>query len=173
MAGFKYKKSFIGENARAINDYIIGDTQTLVVGYLVNLATGYLNPADTTERLLGVVVGFVDAQGRSLDDKEADYDGTYTASSNTYVSAADNTTDKKIRALVDISPYSIYSATPDATIGTTTGSNLPGYYCDTSTSAPDESGASTSAAQLNIWGLDPDDSTKGLYSIAEHQLFGL
>lgn len=174
MAGFEFKYDLVGEPGRSTRQYIIGASKTVTVGDAVHLETGYVDPAAATERIIGFVQGFVDNNGLPLDHSQADFDGTYTASTNTYVATSDNTTDKKIRAIVNISPTAVYSATPDATIGTTTGSNLHGYFCDLiDEDSPDESDAVTTAQQLAIHGLDPNDSTKGLYSIAEHQIFGL
>ena len=170
MAGFKFRYSLAPGSDESVRQYVIANSATIAEGDVVLLSSGYLSPGTATNRLVGVVEGIVDANGVPLDHPEADHDGTWTNSPNTYVASSDNQTDKQVRALVRTDPLAVYSATPDATIGTTTGSNLQGYYCDiASETAPDESGASTSAAQLCIHGLDPDDSSKGLYSIAEHQ----
>ena len=175
MAGFDFKFSLIAQPSKGTRLYTIADSQTFTVGDTSMFTTGYLVPGSASNALLGVVEGFVDANGLPLDNsRKADFDGTYTATSDTYVSAADNSTDKQVQAIVRIDPFAVYSATPDATIGTTPGSNLPGYFCDIADEdEPDESDATTATAQLAIHGVDPEDSSKGLYSINEHAVFNL
>lgn len=92
----------------------------------------------------------------------------------TYLTASDNQTVGKVKGECDISKHTVYSGTPDATIGTTTGSNLLGYYTDLiDEDQIDESDAETGIAQYFIWGVDPSDTTRGLYSIVESSVFGV
>lgn len=169
MAGFEFKYSLSGNPDAWVRQYILKNSVTYTVGDAVVIASGFLDIATAGARLLGVLEGFVDNNGLSLDHKEADFDGTLTSATQTYLTASDNQTDKKVRGLVRVDPYAVYSSTPDATIGTTTGSNLQGYYTDLlDEDQVDESTAATTAAQLWIHGVDPDNSSNGLYSIAEH-----
>ena len=91
----------------------------------------------------------------------------------TFTTASDNQTVAQVKAEIDISKETVYSAEVDATIGTTTGSNLPGYFMDiTDEDTLDESTAATTAAQYASHGVDPDDSTKATVSIFESVVFG-
>lgn len=93
---------------------------------------------------------------------------------NTYTAASDNQTVGLVKAEVDISKFSLYSAEEDAAIGTTTGSNLPGYFTDLiDEDTLDESDAETGVAQYAIHGVDPNDSARAIVSIAESQVFGV
>lgn len=93
--------------------------------------------------------------------------GTFTAPST-------NTTVAKNRAIVDISKYTKYSADPDATVNTTTGSGVLGYHTDVvDEDSTDEDTAATTSAQYFIWGLDPSDSGNQVVSIYESVVFGI
>jgi hypothetical protein len=96
--------------------------------------------------------------------------GTYVGS---YLTPASNTTVTKVRGAVDISRKTMYSAALNAAIGTTTGSNLLGYYIDLSDEATlNESTASTSTAQYWIWGVDPQHSARNIVTVHESAIFG-
>lgn len=150
---------------RDIREFTITDSQVLSVGEAVELSSGKVSTAGAGADFIGVVVGFVKADGSPVTDNGAgaDFTGTYTApSSNT------------VKALVDISLDAVYSCALDATIGTTTGSNLAGYKADMiSTSLLlDEDTAATTTAQWILWGPDPDGSSPAnsvLCSIFESQ----
>lgn len=172
--GFTFKRNLMGRANGIRFDVIIANSATITLGDMVNAASGFAALAGAGGRILGCVVGFRDANGLDLNDSHASYDGTWTESTKTYVATSDNQTDKQIRAILDIDPFSVYSAQPDQAIGTTTGSNLLGYYTDlpAASDQPDQDTAATTTAQLFIWGTDPENTARGLYSIAEHQIWG-
>ena len=81
-----------------------------------------------------------------------------------------------MKARVRVTPGDVYSDVPDADIGTTAGSDSKGYNTDIVTGAnpnPDENTATTGTAQLAIIGVDPSDSTRGLYMIKESQFLAV
>ena len=177
MPGFTFKYNQYGL-PEVFRDYIIANSNTQTVGDMTNLVSGFLEIAASTERLLGVVEGFVTSEGVPLDKLTAgtDYDGTYTAGGTNvgqYVASADNQTDKRIRGRVRVTLGDVYSNTPDAAIATTVGSDLAGNYTDlVDEDAVDENNAGnafTTMAQLMIHGVDPELTSAGLYSIAERQ----
>lgn len=130
----------------------LGTTGVLVLGHVVALRTND-----------GVGLLTTGVAGASI--------GSYVG---TYLTASDNQTVGKVKAEVDISKYSLYGAEEDATIGTTTGSNLLGYYQDIADEDTlDESTAATTTAQYFGWGVDPEDSSKALVNIAESLVFGV
>lgn len=139
----------------------------------VKLASGFVALGTTGALVYGHVVAFQDANGVGLlttgvaGAAIGSYAGTYTAASN-------NQTVAKVKAVCDISKTSLYSMTPDATIGTTTGSNLPGYMTDLADEDnTDESTAAATTAQYAIHGVDPEDSANHVVSIYESQIFGV
>lgn len=92
----------------------------------------------------------------------------------TYLTASDNQTVGFVKADIDVSKSSLYSMTPDATIGTTTGSDLAGYKVDLADEDnTDESTAATTTAQYNIWGVDPDNSANHVVNIYESNVYGV
>ncbi|NHZ84542.1 MAG: hypothetical protein GWP19_01505 [Planctomycetia bacterium] len=130
----------------------LGTTGALVFGHLL---------AHTTE--LGVGLNTTGAAGAAM--------GSYA---NTYTVASDNQTVAKVKAECDVSKMSLYTVDPDATIGTTTGSDLSGYKADIADQDNlDESTAATTTLQYNLWGVDPNDSGNAIVNIFESQVFGV
>lgn len=126
------------------------------------------------ERVGGVVVAIVDADGLPLGHPNADFDGTWTQSTRTYIAAADNETDKQVKAQVNIDPMAVYANDTDGTYGTTAESDKLGGYTDVADEDDiDEDNGSTAyttMAQFAIMGPDPKrPTTHGLYKIAEWQ----
>lgn len=173
------------------DDVIITNSATLKVGGLVKLASGFASAVTAGDAIYGVAVGFVGTTdqnvGLPLDKLTSgvDYDGSYTAGgpgTGTYVAASDNQTDKKIAVRVRIDQGMVMTNTPDATIGTTSGSNLKGGYTDVAdyltVDENNNSAAFTTKAQLFILGVggghnyENISSSVGLYMIAEKQELG-
>lgn len=184
--GFQFKGNLAGRPTGIQKAFLIEDSGTITVGdavrgsYDAGAANGMIELAAAGNPILGVVVGIVDRNGISLDNSKLSKTGTWTSSTKTYVAASDNTTVDQVKALVDIDPLSIWSAQPDAAIGTTTSSGSSdqlGSFTDivAASDQPDENNAGNAfnvKAQLFIWGTDPENTARGLYSIAEHQVWG-
>jgi len=154
----------------------IYDSATVTVGDRVKLANdaagaGGIDAADAvTDLEFGICEGIVTNQGIPVDQaKSGELDGTVTNQgvTLTYAAAADNTTDKKVDALVRcFAP--IYDAVSTATVGTTTGSNIPGYYIDIDTTDSTKVGETTASATVQnylILGVHPDKPTTNLLVI--------
>ena len=169
MAGFRLKTHIDGSRMCAKT---IGNSQVVRKGSFGIFTSGLLYPAAATDRLAFFVVGLVDRNGIALEETELAPTGTFVAGEEgvgRYTAASDNATVDQVKALgFYVTEYDVYSSAPDATIGTTTGSDLDGYFTDLANAyTVDENVASTSAQQLAILGLDPLDSTRGLYMVAE------
>lgn len=92
----------------------------------------------------------------------------------TYLTASDNQTVGMVKVECDVSKHSLYSAEVDATIATTTGSDLAGYRMDlVDEDTLDESTAATTSAQYATWGVDPANSARAIVNIYESQVYGL
>jgi len=176
--GFQFKYNLAGRTSGIQRAFIISDSATITVGDMIKLTSGFVALAAATYPIMGVVVGLVDKDGIDLSNsKQTGVDWTYTESTKTVVVDSDNTTVSQIKAIVDVDPFSVWSGETDNT-STDTQARLAGCYTDivnASDQADDDTGATTQA-QLFIWGADPEsDTTKkaNLYSIAEHQLWGL
>lgn len=100
--------------------------------------------------------------------------GAQTGSfAGTFLTASNNQTVAKVKAEIDISKETLYAASLNNTIGTTTGSNLDGYHIDLiDEDELDEDTAATTAAQYSIHGVDVTDPSKAAVTIFESVIFG-
>ncbi len=147
-------------------------TNSIVVTELdsIKVALGFAALGTAGAAVYGHVVAIRTDKGVGFET-----DGTAGASTGsfvgTYTFPSNNQTVAKGKVELDISKGTIYSASVDATIGTTTGSNLRGYYIDLlNENTLDESTAAATTAQYVTYGLSKDDSTKAAVSIFESAL---
>lgn len=92
----------------------------------------------------------------------------------TFLTASDNETVGKVRAMIDMSQYTTYSATAaTGTFGTTTaGSGEMGAKFDLSDEDDlDETSIVLTSAQYVSYGTNPDGSNTVIVNILEHQFF--
>lgn len=129
---------------------VIKNSEVIKVGdWITDEGTGVANVDAVTEAPIGLVTGIVNNEGVSLESATAagTYDGTWDSATRQYTATSDNETDKKVRAeFVPVKEGDRFRAKLDADKGTTTGSNLVGYYIASLTSDSsllDESTAST------------------------------
>lgn len=149
-----------------LKEFTLKASTTFTEGDAVELASGVLDVCGAGGALLGILVAIRKADGSPVTDDGAGGDFT-----NTYTTAASNT----VVGVVDVSTTSIYSCAADATLGTTTGSDLPGYNLDVVAASDtlDEDTATTGTAQFFSLGPDPDVSAPAnslLVTIQESQL---
>lgn len=181
--GAYFVKNLAGRTSGIIQSIEISNTITMSVGDFVLVDTaGTLGLASAGSLILGVCVGIVTKDGINMDESKTALTGSgasWTSSTKTVVTGSDNSSTDKIRALVDIDPFSVWSVEPDGTIGTTTSSGSSdqlGSYIDLAdedeTDETNNSAAFNVKAQLHIWGVDPENSARHLVSIAEHQIWG-
>lgn len=92
---------------------------------------------------------------------------------NTYLTASDNQTVGKVRGAIDCSRKTMWSAELTAAPGTTTGSNLLGYFLDLSDEDTlNEASAATTTCQYFNWGLDPLNSARIIVTVHESLIWG-
>lgn len=167
---FKKVGSLNPHGAPVLRKETLSDSITVTEGDSVKVGTDGMIALGTAGALVfGHVEGVVTKDGVGVDDNGAgsDYVGTYTT-------GASNESSVLIAANVDVSKLSLYSVDPDATIGTTTGSNLLGYHTDIADEdETDEDTAATTSAQYFIHGVDPQDSGNQIVNIYESQIFGI
>lgn len=152
--------------------YTLGNSITVTELDSLKLSSGFAVLGTAGASVLGHVTAIRTLKGVGVETTGAA--GAETGSfAGTFTTASDNQTVAKVSAEVDISKETLYSAEVDATIGSTTGSNLPGYFMDLiDEDTLDESDAATTAGQYATHGVDPDDSTKALVTIFESVVFG-
>lgn len=159
---------------------IIANSITVTFMDSVKLATGFIAAGTTGALVFGHVQGLVTLKGMPLNTTGiagADI-GSFI---NAFATSSTNQTVAQVRAECDISKFTLYSASADAALGTTTGSNLSGGYnadiatavtlSESSTTATTT--ASTTAGQYALQGVDPADSTRAIVNIFESQVFGI
>lgn len=160
----------LSNQAPVLRRYIITNSVVTSINDSVKLASGFMALGTTGALVLGHVYAIGTQSGVGLSSSGAsgaDF-GSFT---NTYTAASDNQTVAKVKADVDISKATLYSASVDAAIGTTTGSNLAGYHIDVlDEDELDESSAVTATAQYSTHGVDPYNSSNAVVNIYESQL---
>lgn len=150
-------------------DRIIGNSVTVAISDSVKTASGFAALGTAGARVLGHVESVIGADGLTPVK-----DGTLLQNPGaTYAAAANNATVAQVRVRVDVDTASLYSAELDVAVGTTTGSNLPGYTFDLeSEDKLDESDAAESTQQYYSHGLDRNNTANVVVNILESEVFG-
>lgn len=150
---------------------ILANTITVTVQASVKYSSGFVALGTAGASVLGHVNGIRTNGGvgvQSTGIAGAAF-GSFVGS---YLTASDNQTVGMVKAEIDVSQNTIYSASATAALGTTTGSNLAGYRMDLSTSVTlDESSAATTTAQYGTLGVDPRNSAQAMVYILESSIF--
>lgn len=159
--------------APVLRSQIVTNSVAVVEQDSVKLASGFIALGTTGALVFGHVVGIVSKEGVGLNTTGVagaamgSFAGAYTV-------ASDNQTVGQVKVMCDVSKMSLYSGEESATIGTTTGSNLAGYYQDISDEDTlKEDTAAATACQYLGWGVDPLLSTQAIVNIYESQVFGV
>lgn len=179
MAAFKAAGTLSTDAAPVLRSQIITNSITMVVNDSVKLASGFIALGTTGALVYGHTTAISTNKGVGVNT-----DGTAGAAMGSfvgsYLTSSTNQTVAFVRAMVDISKETLYSAAANATLGTTTGSNLPGYNMDladetqlSESSAAANTTASTTAGQYASEGLDPSNSSRVIVHIYESQVFGI
>lgn len=169
---FKAAGTFDPHGAPVLVARILANSITVTELDSVKMASGFVALGTTGASVLGHIVGIRTNKGVGLDTTGAA--GAETGSFvGTFATASDNQTVGMVRGNIDISKLTIYSAEQDAAIGTTTGSNLAGYYEDIADEDTlDESTAATTTGQYATHGVDPNNSAQALVTVFESSVFG-
>ncbi len=170
---FKQIGTLNTHGAPVLRNAILANSITSVVMDSLKSASGFATLGTTGVLVFGHLVSHVTKEGVGLGTTGAAgaATGSYVGS---YLTASDNQTVGMVKAKVDISKYTLYSAEEDATIGTTTGSNLDGYNQDLADEDTlDESTATTGTAQYHGWGVDPNNTAQAVVNIYESSVFGV
>lgn len=150
-------------------DRIITNSVVVAVSDSVKTASGFAALGTAGARVLGHVVSIEGADGLTPIK-----DGTYLGNpGETYTAASNNQTVAMVRVRVDVDASSLYTAELDATVGTTTGSNLAGKNFDlVDEDTLDESSVVESTAQYYSHGLDRNNTAQVVVNILESEVFG-
>jgi len=170
-------KRTVGGVGRKLELVLLANSQTVEVGDVIETYSAGKGTLGTAALpVLGVVLALVDSKGLPLPAPAV---VAGTASGSDVRSQATSTTGTYY-ALVDVSKDTVYSASVSGTLGTTGSSTLRGCYIDINsagteygqlleTTASRTTGATGANGNFYSHGLDPDDSTRLLVSIANHE----
>lgn len=150
-------------------DRVLTDSLAVAVGYSVVTSAGFLALSTAGARVLGHVIALVGA-----DSLTPVKDGTYLGNpGDVFTASATNETVEEVRAQIDVSTTSLYSAELDASAGTTSGSNLAGKNFDlVDKDTLDESTVTVLTAQYYSHGLDRNNTAQVIVNILESEVFG-
>lgn len=152
---------------------IIANSITITLNDSVKQASGFIALGTAGALVFGHVMGLGTYKGMGLNTTgvAGAEIGSFT---NTFLTASDNQTVAKVSAVCDVSKHTLYSAEESAAIGTTTGSNLPGYTQDlTDEDTLNEGSALTTTGQYMGEGVDPTNTAQALVHVYESQVFGV
>lgn len=158
----------------------LGVSQTFEVGDVVESYTnGVADNGAAAKPLLGVIQGFTNSKGVPLRDSEI-VAGTASGVTQRSVTT-DATNSDGYYALVETSKFKLWSAEVSGTLGTTNDSDLRGCWLDINSAGAEygqllETTASRTAhnatsGMCNFYshGKDPNDATRLIVSIANHE----
>lgn len=159
--------------APVLRKEILANSITVVVNDSVKAASGFIALGTAGALVFGHVKGIATANDVGVQSTGV-AGAAFGSFVGSYLTASDNQTVGKVRAEMDISKTTLYSAELSAAIGTTTGSNLLGYRMDlTDEDTLDESTAATTTAQYGTFGVDPNNTAQAIVNIYESQVFGV
>lgn len=122
-----------GASSRPLERWPVINNGVVFKGGVVKVVAGGVDGADAvTDPIYGICRGWVMGAGMTPLEKALDtaHDGTLVDGVS-FTAASDNETVETVYALVEpILPNDIIRAEADAALGTTTGSDLVGYYID-------------------------------------------
>ena len=149
------------------------NSETFTINDSVKLASGFVALGTAGALVFGHITGIGTEKGLGLNTTgvAGSEIGSFV---DTFLTASDNQTVAFVKAEVDVSKHTLWSASFETAIGTTTGSDLPGYFCDLDSEEDlDESDTTTTTMQYALHGVDPLNSAKALTNVYESQVFGV
>ena len=157
---FKQIGSLTPYGAPVLKRFIIANSQTTVVLDSVQLSSGFLQDSTTSGFIVGHIIAHTNKEGVGLLTTGA-AGAAIDSYVNSFAASSTNQTVAMYKAQVDVSKNTIYSNSTDNTLGTTTGSNLAGYYFNlaNATTLSESSSATTTTLQYVSFGVDPQVST--------------
>jgi hypothetical protein len=170
MAKFTYAGQLNGADNPVTIDVIINDSKTVSVGGAVLLDTfadgGGCEAASAGSLVLGICVGIYKGILPIESLPAGGYSGTYTASTQTYVAAANNTTVDKIHAKVVVDPMAKWRN--DSAGALATADLFKCFDLVSATQVANQNGHDTGGA-FQLLEINPDDVSEGIWRIRESE----
>lgn len=172
---FEYRGQLNGADNPVAIHVPIANSQTVSVGDAVSMQAfasgGGCMRSTAGDEVLGIVRGIVNDDGIDLDNASSDtYDGTWTSSSKQYAAAADNMTDKNVKAIVVVDKWAVWYN--DAAGDLAAADVLKYFDLDDHDQIADQNGDDDKGAFI-LLKRDPEstgDNSEGLWVIAESEL---
>jgi hypothetical protein len=172
--GFFYKKHLKPsvEAPATLTVLIANSAGPLTLGDAVQLTSGYLTIAATTESVLGILVGIVDANGRNVFQQGVSVTGT-KAGDDTYTAASDNQTVDQVKGVVIVDEDALFLNEADSTL---TQAEIGTYFDTTSDSNQVTGSGSGTISQFQLIELVTTNSegaaedSQGLFRISQSQI---
>lgn len=144
--------------------FVLNDSETFTIQQLVTVnSDGHLaHVTNADEKIMGVLTGYVDDFGKSVDF-DSGSDVAFTA-------ASDNTSGALVNGVVDTGRELWIQLDADAALAVT---NIAQYFDMNNAIQVDVADASDTNGAVQLLKLDPEgvsDASMGLYRIADHQL---
>lgn len=180
MAGFQFRRTEAGQTAGELREFIIANSQTITIGDMVTVTSGFATLALAGNRIVGCVIGLKKDLGNgNTVPLGLDAAGTISGirsgnagvvGSDTVAAASNNQTVDKVVAVLNVDQLAEYYN--DAS-GDLTTAELGKYFDIVAASDQiDQSTATnTYSAQMVCTRLNPDgdnDLSKGIFRIVEH-----
>lgn len=165
--------SLDSHGAPVLRKQVVANTVTITELDSVKLSSGFVALGTAGALVFGHVIDIIVNRGTGvLSTGVAGAEvGSFVG---TFATASDNQTVAMVGVKVDVSKDSLYTMTPDAAIGGTTGSNLAGYKIDIADEDnTSETSTTTTTCQYNLWGVDPELTSNHIVNIYESQVFGV
>jgi len=180
MAGFNFRRTEGGQTAGELRPFTIANSQTITIGDMVTLVSGFSTLALAGVRIVGCVVGFKkDLGNNQLVPLGLDASGTISGTrsgnagvvgSDTVAVASNNQTVDKVVAMVMVDPQAEYYNDSNGTLTTAN----TGQYFDivaASDQIDQATATNTYSAQMVCVKINPDndsDLSKGIFRVVEH-----
>lgn len=172
--GFTYRRNLNTgvQNPQTLEVTLANSAGPLTVGDAVQYTSGYLTIAATTESILGILVGFVDSNGRNIFQQGVSVTGTKSGD-DTYTAASDNVTVDGVKGVVVVDPNALFLNQADSSL---TQAEVGTYFDTTATSDQITGSGSGTIAQFQLIELVTTDDTGaaatdlGLFRISQSQL---
>jgi len=172
--GFIYRRNLNTgvQNPQTLEVPLANSAGPLTVGDAVQYTSGYLTIAATGESVLGILVGFVDQDGRNIFQNGVSVSGTKSGD-DTYTAAADNVTVDQVRGIVVVDPNALFENEADSSL---TQAEVGKYFDTTATSDQITGSGSDTISQFQLIELVTTDGAGntvddyGLFRISQSQL---
>lgn len=165
MAQFIYKGQLNGADNPVTRDFLIKNSQAIVKNTAVILdgANGLI-PASAGSKILGIVVGFYMGARPIENVPSSEHGGTWVESTQSFTAGSANVTTQKVVAKVICDKEALFENDADADMTQL----MEGEHFNLVDATQVDGDTNVQAAgQMELIKVNPDDASKGLFTICE------